>query len=84
MRAKFGSILDASVTDENCELRFVARLVGSVTNPTNNQALPVPLVQCRVCNEPYQASRKESDDKALSFDDAVLVDPSLRGGAAHA
>ena len=23
MRAKFGSILDASVTDENCEFRFV-------------------------------------------------------------
>ena len=27
MRAKFGSILDASVTDENCEFRFV-RLVS--------------------------------------------------------
>ena len=77
MRAKFGSILDASVTDENCEFRFVARLVGSVTNPTK-------ALVGSVTNEPYQASRKESDDKALSFDAAVLADFSLRSGAAHA
>ena len=32
MRAKFGSILDASATDENCEFRFVARLVRRVCN----------------------------------------------------
>ena len=76
MRAKFGSILDASVTDENCEFRFVARLVGSVTNPTKRwKGLSV--------TNPTK-SRKESDDKALSFDAAVLADFSLRSGAAHA
>ena len=38
MRAKFGSILDASVTDENCEFRFCP--IGKLRNRIGLSVIP--------------------------------------------
>ena len=60
MRAKFGSILDASVTDENCEFRFVRlgklrNRIGLSVNPGREEATRPTASTQMVCTSTSEA-----------------------------